>query len=154
MMQQIRDWLYIGGYSETAHLWYLQLNGISAMLQLADYVPQPEMKILYLPVEDAAPLPAEKIKKGVEFILKQKAEGKKILLSCGAGVSRSVTFGIAALMETENHDIFDAYREILLHHDDADPHVELIISLASYYGKELDKLEAADTIYAIRKAVR
>ena len=154
MMQQIRDWLFIGGSAETTHLWYLKHNGIDAMLQLADYAPQPDIKILYLPVDDTVPLPAGKIKEGVEFILSQKAEGKKILISCGAGVSRSVAFGIAALVELENRKVFDAYREILLCHDEADPRPELFVSLGAYYGEKIDKDEADVKIFELRRAVK
>jgi hypothetical protein len=152
-MQQIREWLYIGKYAETRRLDYLQSAGISAMLQLADYVSQPDIETLYLAIEDGVSLYHPRIKKGVTFIREQKALGKTILVACGAGVSRSVTFGIAALMEEEGRDLFDAYHEIYLRHRGAEPHHELILSLSAYYGSPMELLEVWENLHAVRNSV-
>jgi hypothetical protein len=152
-MQQIREWLFIGKYAETRRLDYLQGSGIDAMLQLADYVAQPDIETLYLAVEDGVSLYHPRIKKGVTFVREQKALGKRILIACGAGQSRSVTFGIAALMEEEGLELFDAYREIYMRHRGAEPHHELILSLTDYYGKPMELLEVWENLHEVRKSV-
>src|SRR5689334_12250798 len=100
-MHKIRPWLYIGKYRETANIDTLIVYRISAMLQLADKVEQIGIASLYIPVEDGEPLPADQLRQGVEFVRAQKAAGKTVLVACGAGISRSVTFTIAALKEEE-----------------------------------------------------
>jgi hypothetical protein len=152
-MQQIRDWLYIGKFAETRRHDFLQKAGITAMLQLADYVPQPDIETLFIPIEDGVSLYHPRIKKGVNFIREQKALGKTVLVACGAGQSRSVTFSIAALMEEENLELFEAYREIYLRHRGAEPHHELIISLSAYYGKPMELLEVWESLHAVRDSV-
>jgi protein-tyrosine phosphatase len=86
------------------------------------------------------------LERGVAFIREQKAQGKTILVACGAGISRSVTFGIAALMEQESRDLFDAYREIYQVHPQAEPHFELVHSLTTYYGKPMDVFDILDAL--------
>lgn len=74
MLNRINDWLSIGNYRVTA--------GIAT---------------LYLHVNDGEYLHHDLIAQGAAFIKAQHREGKHILVACGAGRSRSVTFGMAAL---------------------------------------------------------
>jgi hypothetical protein len=152
-MQQIREWLYIGKYAETRRIDFLQKAGITAMLQLADYVQQANIETLFVPVEDGVSLYHPRIKKGLSFIREQKALGKTVLIACGAGQSRSVTFAIAALMEEEGRELFDAYREIYMRHRAALPHHELILSLSAYYGKPMELLEVWENLYSVRNSI-
>lgn len=130
----IRSWLIIGKYSQTINRPLLDANGIGAMLLLAEPVSHQGIESLYLQVEDGVALPVPLLKQGVEFILNQKAQNKRVLVACGAGISRSVTFSIAALTESDGGSIFDTYRAIKEVHPDAMPHPELWMSLAEYYG--------------------
>jgi hypothetical protein len=135
-MYPIRPWLYIGKYSETANTALLYEHKIGAMLQLAAPINQPKIERLYLAVDDGVALPAEMIKRGVAFIREQKAAGKVVLSACGAGISRSTTFAIAALHEEEQLDLYAAFADICDQHPTAMPHFELWQSLCNYYGIE------------------
>lgn len=137
-MHRIRDWLYIGKYAETTHLHYLLSYRIGAMLQLADRVEQPGIESLYLPVEDGIPLKSEAISRGVEFIRQQEAGHRVVLSACGAGISRSVAFAIAALKEEENLSLVTALRIVRNAHPEAMPHPALWQSLSQYYGEEVN----------------
>lgn len=137
-MFKIRDWLYVGKYRETVNLSYLQSFGIGAMLHLAAPVQHPGIELLYLAVDDAVPLAPATLKEGVGFIREQKALGKVVLVACGAGVSRSSTFALAALKEEEDLDLASAYKELLLRHPDALPHVSLWESLCAYYSETVN----------------
>jgi hypothetical protein len=150
-MQRIRPWLYVGKYRETIDLNILSVYRIHAMLQLADKVEQPGIASLYVPVEDGEPLPAEKLRQGVEFVRAQKAAGKTVLVACGAGISRSVTFTIAALKEEENLSLIEAYQQILDHHADAMPHPELWKSLAAYYDDPLSYAELWNQLHQLHQ---
>jgi len=153
-MYQIRDWLFIGKYSQTRQLALLQEVGITAMLQLADYVPQPEIETLFLDVRDGEPVAHSLLKRGIAFIREQKAQGQVVLVACGAGISRSSTFVLAALMEEENRDMWSAYREVYLRHRGAEPHYELIKSLSAYHGKPIELMAAWEGLHGVRKQVR
>lgn len=153
-MYKIRDWLYIGKYSQTRRLEFLNQVGITAMLQLADYIPQPDIETLYLDINDGELLPHELIHQGVNFVLEQKRPDGKVLVACGAGISRSSTFALAALMETENLSLFEAYREVFLRYRGAEPHPELMMSLSAYHGKEMDLLEAWEGLHEVRESIQ
>jgi protein-tyrosine phosphatase len=125
----------VGKYRETIDLATLGAYRVQAMLQLADKVEQPDIASLYVPVEDGEPLPVDKLRQGVDFVRAQKAEGKTVLVACGAGISRSVTFTMAVLKEEEGLSLIDALRAIQTVHPDALPHDKLVYSLCQYYGE-------------------
>jgi protein-tyrosine phosphatase len=132
-MWQIIDNLYVGRYRDTVNLTLLQAHNINAMLQLADRVEQPGIEVLYLEVEDGESLPAEKLRQGVAFVRDQLAAGRRVLIACGAGISRSVTFAIAVLHEEGGISLLDAFHDIHSIHPDALPHYKLWHSLCEYY---------------------
>lgn len=136
-MRQITDNLYVGRYRDTVNLTLLRAHSIDAMLQLADLVEQPGIEALYLHVQDGEPLPAEKLRQGVSFVRDQLAAGRRVLIACGAGISRSVTFAIAVLHEEEDISLLDAYHEIHSIHPDALPHYKLWHSLCEYYHENV-----------------
>ncbi|GIK63555.1 MAG: hypothetical protein BroJett018_13490 [Chloroflexota bacterium] len=150
-MNQIRSWLYIGKYRDTRDLTYLQSRNIGAMLQLAESVEQPNITVLYLPVEDGEPIPTDLLTQGIEFIRSQKALGKIVLVACGAGISRSSSFALAALKEEENLGLMEALREVAAKHFDTQPHKALWDSLCGYYNEAIDYRKVMDLVFEIRK---
>ncbi len=140
-MDQIRPWLFIGGYRDTNNLSYLTFKSIGAMLQLAEKVEQPGITTLYLPIEDLAPLSSGHIRQGVDFIREQKVKGNRVLVACGAGINRSSAFCTAALKEEEGLSLFAAFKEVLKKHPEAMPHEPVWISLCGYYGEKTPYLE-------------
>jgi protein-tyrosine phosphatase len=140
-VNQVRDWLYIGKYRDTLNSAYLRASNIGAMLQLAEPVKQEGIISLYLQVEDGVPLPPNRLREGVTFIRDRKKQHEIVLVACGAGISRSATFAIAALKEEENLDLASAYRDLLTHHPDALPHPQLWQSLCEYYSQTIDYMQ-------------
>jgi hypothetical protein len=136
-MYPIRPWLYIGKYRETLDYNMLYRSKICAMLQLAEKVQHPGISSLYISVEDGESLCFEKLKEGIEFVRLEKVRGKNVLIACGAGLSRGVSFAIAALKEEENLTLLDAFQQIQSEHPQAKPHLELWKSLCEYYQEEV-----------------
>ena len=110
---------------------------MGAMLQLAERGEQSDIASLYLPVEDGEPLPALALSGGVGFVRSQKAAGRRVLIACGAGLSRSPTFAMAVLKEEENLDLLEAVRQVRARHPEALPHPVLWESLCRYYGEDI-----------------
>lgn len=107
------------------------------MLQLAELVEQPDIACLYLPVDDGVPLPTALLRQGIDFVFTHKNQGERVLIACGAGVSRSVTFAVAALKEIEGLDLASALRLVKQKHPGALPHPALWESLCGYYGEDV-----------------
>jgi hypothetical protein len=140
-MNQIRPWLFIGKYRETLDSGLLKINGINAMLQLAELVNQPEITCLYLAVEDGIPMPHEKLKTGIEFIKTNQNDGRRVLVACGAGISRSAAFAIASLKEVENLCLLEAYKAVKQHHPETLPHPAIWQSLCMYFDENVSFTE-------------
>lgn len=139
-MISIRPWLLIGKYRETLDHDLLACAQVGALLHLAAPVEPPGITTLHLPVEDGEPLEAPVLRQGVEFVLAQRAAGKKVLVACGAGISRSTSFAIAALKEAEDLSLLAAAREVRRLHPDGLPHIALWSSLCLHYQEPDDYL--------------
>lgn len=135
-MFQINDWLWIGNYRDTNNLAALQQHQIGAMLQLAEAVPQPNIEHVYLAVEDGESLPHPLLQQGLAFIHQQHLDSKRILVACGAGISRSTSYAAAAIKEAEGVTLREALRSIRVNHPDAFPHPALWVSMLSYFDDE------------------
>ncbi len=132
-MYLVRPWLYIGKVRETGDCNIMSAHKIGAILQLAYPAQHPDIESLYIAVDDGVPLSTEALQHGIKFARDQKAENRKLVIGCGAGISRSVTFSMAVLHEEEDISLLDAYEQIAAVHPDAMPHFELIKSLGAYY---------------------
>jgi hypothetical protein len=149
-MYAIREWLFIGKFRETRDRKLLDELQIGAMLQLAETVRQPGIESLYLPVDDGVPIPSDLLRQGIDFISDQRAQGHRVLVACGAGISRSTAFALAALSEVENLSLLDAFREICKRHPEAMPAPALWDSLFAYYGTGTSFDQLWETIDDIR----
>ncbi|MBI3243547.1 MAG: dual specificity protein phosphatase family protein [Chloroflexi bacterium] len=136
-MFTIRPWLHVGKFVETLDVDLLRTHEIGAMLQLAESVQQIGIAARFVHVEDGEPLPKALLREGVDFVRLQKSLGRKVLVACGAGISRSTTFAIAALKEEEGLSVIEAYRELKAKHPLAQPHPTLWTSLCAFYGEEV-----------------
>ena len=137
----IRPWLLLGKYQDTFNLPQLQAQSIGAMLQFAEPVEQPGITTLYLPLEDGYPVPEDIFRQGLAFILTHYQQKNKVLISCGAGISRSVAFVVAALKETEQMPLLEAYQTVLNVHSKALPHPAIWQSFYWRLLKQYNKKE-------------
>ncbi len=140
-MDPIRPWLYIGKYRETLNHRLLNVNGIQAMLLLAELIQHPGITSLYLPVQDFAPIPPNLLRQGIDFVRAEKAQAQRVLIACGAGINRSSAFAVAVLKEEESLGLLDAFRAVKRCHAEAMPHPPVWESLCSYYHEDVPYIE-------------
>lgn len=131
----VRPWLLVGKLAETLNTEILAQNQVSAMLQLAEAVPQKGIASLYVPVMDGEKLKPEKLQCGVAFVREQKALGNVVLVACGLGVSRAATFATAVLKEEEGLTLREAFAAVAAARMEARPHPELWRALCDIYGE-------------------
>lgn len=136
-MHMIRSWLYIGKFSDTLNICQLSAFNISAMLQMAELVQQPGINCLYLAIEDGQPIPPAALRQGLDFVHSEKNNGGVVLVSCGAGQSRSVVFTVAALKESEGIGLLEALQIVKQRHPEAMPHPALWVSLCRYFQEDV-----------------
>ena len=142
-MDQIRPWLFIGKYRETRDFPLLSSRGISAMLLLAELVEHDGICSYYLAVEDGEPLSRDLLKAGIDFVVAKREREETILIACGAGISRSAAYAIAALKEIEGLSLVDAFQVVKNAHPEAMPHPTIWNSLCDYFGEPVPWHEIA-----------
>lgn len=134
-MYKIRDWLYISDYASAKSQKIVDEAGIQAMLQLFQPIELEGIVTKYISIGDGLPLTQAQINTAISFIREQHDKQHCLLSTCGAGLSRSVTFAIIALKEIEGLSLADAYRAIFEHHPKAMPDHIHWQAIADYYGE-------------------
>jgi protein-tyrosine phosphatase len=137
-MYQIRDWLFISGSTEAADKSILKEHKIKALLSLHLKTKTEGVDTLFLPVQEGIPLPAATIQQGVAFVQAQHTKNRPVLIACGMGVSRSVTFTTAVLHVVENIPLHEAFLSIHAKHAKALPDHVHWDSLLALYGPDWD----------------
>lgn len=105
----IVDGIYIGGTSSFNNIGDLRKKGITHVLQLcfegADW-PE-DFTVCHHPVDDGVFLRAEDLEHGMRFMREALANGHKVLVMCGVGISRSTAFVLAYMVQA-GHDLREA----------------------------------------------
>lgn len=112
----------------------LERQGISAVLQLYEgQEPWPaHWETLHLPVADGQPATCETFRRGCDFVQSQRRAGRKTLVACLMGQSRSSTFVLACLL-ADGYTPAGAWRLLKSRHPNAFPHPILLQSLLECY---------------------
>ena len=146
MMHKIRDWLYVSNYRETQDIAQLKNQAIGAVLQLHQPYEYKTIETLYVPVQEGFPLAKNDMVRGLNFVTDQHAQGKHVVVACGAGISRSVIFATGALKVAESLTLSKAFSEIRKKHERAMPDELHWQSMCAYFNEEMDFWEMWRTI--------
>lgn len=145
-MHKIRDWLFVASFRETQDLAQLENHAIGAVLQLHQSVDYDDITTLFVPVQEGYPLVKHDMVNGLNFIRDQHAQGKKVVVACGAGISRSVIFATGALKMAESLTMSKAFSEVRKKHERAMPDELHWQSMCTYFGENTDFWEMWRTI--------
>ena len=137
-MHEIRPWLCVGTRQDAADRGLLYARGIGAVLQLAHEVRYPDIASRFIPVEDAEAVPFAAVRDAVDFVLGQRIQGRKVLIACSGGFSRSVALACVVLREAEGLPLADGLREIREIHPQAQPHPAVWAPLCEFYQEPLN----------------
>ncbi|HEX3051188.1 MAG TPA: dual specificity protein phosphatase [Aggregatilineaceae bacterium] len=133
-VDHVVDGVYISGWRATLYADQLRANHLLWVLKL--YMDQPYFPPDFITLEnslnDGEFIPLSVLRRGVDFIVKQVDAGNKVLVMCGAGISRSSTFVLAYMLE-RNYDLRQAFQTLRLTHPIATPHFQMWLSLLAHY---------------------
>ena len=137
-MDWVAEGIAVAGWRDAVDQTALEAAGLEAVLQLYEPGGVPQgfrfaRWVLQLPLRDAEPIPPALLRKGVEFITGQRSAGRRVLVTCAAGLSRSPTL-VAAYLHEQGMDLLSAYQCIQQHRPGIVPHPLLVQSLVDYYG--------------------
>jgi dual specificity MAP kinase phosphatase len=148
--------LYVCSLAALGNLPATRALGIRAVLRLDDLEGRGDEQwpgdftLLDVPINDGEPVAADLLRRGTAFIDAQRRAGHKVLVHCVGGVSRSVTFTLAYLIEYQGMSLPEAYARIILRRAVARPHGELLASLVKHYHLPHSLDEARDDSFPDR----
>ena len=135
-MNEVLEWLYVGAVQDAEDYEALKAAGIGAVLTLAWPITHPDdIVVERVFFEDGEPIPDEVFYQALSFVRRQRRQGRKILIACSAGVSRSPTIAIAVLHELVGYPLVEAFRTVLGRVHMAQPRAVTWSSLCRFYGQ-------------------
>jgi protein-tyrosine phosphatase len=105
------------------------------------------LEVMSAPFDDGIPIPEALFHAAQGWLDAHWDSGCKILVSCAAGRSRSVTMAIALLSRKGGLSFLDAANDVISRVPDAYPHPYVLAS-ASFFSGEPLQLEQLQSIYA------
>ena len=131
---QITDSLFIGRAQLSEVPKKLKKLGITSVLKLYESPPDwpPGFTVYNMPHPDGVPISNKRMARHIKFITDEIEAGHKVLVVCGAGISRSSTAVLAYLIST-GMSLPDAFRLLKSRHPIANPNPALWESLIKYF---------------------
>jgi hypothetical protein len=149
-MHYIRDNVAVCGYHHIGRREEFESHGFRAQLQCTDnYDPWLTecLEVMSAPFDDGVPIPEALFHTAQGWLAAHWDSGRKILISCAAGRSRSVTMAIALLSRKGGLSFLEAANEVISRVPDAYPHPYVLASAAFFSGEPL-QLEQLQSLYA------
>ncbi len=148
-VDHVVDGIYISGWRATLYLDHLREAKITNVLKLFSDQPHfpADFNVYTNALADGEMIPPGTLKRGVDFVTGRVEEGARVLVMCGAGISRSATFVLASMLE-RGWEIRPAFKLLREQHYEATPHPAMWRSLIVEY--ELD-LTLGDAIQLMRR---
>lgn len=138
MINHIYKGIYISGSRELSRQNAVREQGIEAVLRVdslnrAEGQWESSFILLDMPFNDGFAVAPALFHQATQFIHTQVTAGRKILVHCHMGISRSVTLVLAYLIEHEKMTLPQAYQTVVSGRAIAYPHSALLESLVEYY---------------------
>ena len=137
MLSPVLPWLLISGFDAIERAAQAIQAGVEAVVRLdvENTAQWPAgLEVLRLPVEDGRLVASDVIRQGTGFIHHQQKAGRRVLVHCNAGVSRSAMLVLAYLVAFGEYALGTAYAHLLTARPIARPHPSLMRSLVACYN--------------------
>lgn len=108
------------------------------------------VEVMAAPFPDGSPIPKDLFRESQDWLARHWDSGFKILISCAAGQSRSVTMAIALMSRTRRLSFLDAAHDVIGRVPGAYPHPYVLASAAAFSGRPLQLGELQSVYAAIR----
>lgn len=129
----ITDQLALGGLDDVSSPKALRAARIDFVLSLAPDVKVEGLRQVFLPVADREPLPGTVIEQAVQLIDTEISAGRRVLVHCSQGTSRSPAIAICYLHQCHEISVTQALAMVQRARPQAAPHPALLASIVDYY---------------------
>lgn len=143
MFDAVYDDLYVGESGALSQLDTVRAEGITAIVRL-DQIPRKDGQwpdpflLLDMPIPDGEHIDGDTIDTITAYIHEQLEAGRKVLVHCHMGVSRSVAMVMAYLIAYEGMSLAEAFGTVREGREIAYPHEMLLVSLIEHYDLPYD----------------
>ena len=152
-MYYIRDNLAVCGFHHIGSREQFEAHGFRVQLQCTEpfdpWLPEC-VEVMAAPFDDGMPIPKELFQTAQDWLAAHWDSGFKILISCAAGQSRSVTMAIALLSRKDGLSVLDAAHDVIARVPGAYPHPYVLSSAAVFSGQPLPLSELQGIYAAVR----
>jgi hypothetical protein len=152
-MHYIRHNLAVCGYHHIGQREEFESHGFRAQLQCTEHYDPwltEYLEVLLAPFDDGMPIPEALFHTAQDWLAAHWDSGCKILISCAAGQSRSVTMAIALINRKGGLNFLDAARDVISRVPGAYPHPDVLASAARFSGRPLQFAELQSLYAAIQ----
>lgn len=150
MVHYVRDNVAVCGFAGIGKREEFARHGFHAQLQCTgpfdEWLPEC-CEVLSVPFDDGLPIPESAFRDAQSWLGQHWDRRSKILISCAAGQSRSVTMTIALLRLKGGLSFLEAAHQVLDRVPGAYPHPHILVSAARYCGDPLS-FEELQAVYA------
>jgi histidinol-phosphate aminotransferase len=134
-MDFITSQLAVGSREDAENGAALAACGIDAILSLVPLArPAAVARQLSLELLDRVALPGTLIDEALNFLLDQTARGRRVLVHCEMGISRSPSIAAAYLHRAQGIDLGEAVRQVQAARPITEPHPTLMASLSRHFA--------------------
>ena len=139
-MDQVTPRLFLGSRSDAANPALLKQHAIDAVLSLEPVRLIASVRCqLILQLKDRQPMPLATLEQAVDFIALQIEQGRRVLVHCQMGISRSPTLVLAYLHRHAGLSLDQALARIQRARPQAEPHPVLLQSLSEHYASPISR---------------
>ena len=126
--------VYIGSLFALSQPDALHAAGITSVLKLtrSSFGDEKPFTVLDLAFPDGWLIPDGYLRRGIDFVRGEEAEGRGVVILCAAGISRSATFTLAYLVES-GYDLHEAFVHLRGCRPIVSPHPALWLSLLQFF---------------------
>jgi histidinol-phosphate aminotransferase len=144
-MHFVTDMVAVGDAHDVSSIDGLSRQRIGAVLSLerVDHPPIPVPHVL-IEVSDKQALAGNEIMAAVHFVQYHVGAGRRVLVHCRSGISRSPALIACYLHEYEGWSIDEALTRVKIARPQADPHQALVAAIRAHYGRNVAASLAPD----------
>jgi len=138
-MDKVADRIFVGTESDAGDKSLLRKHGVDTVISLTHSNPDTgNVTRLDVPMIDGPQNDSEVFAQAVSEVIEHRKSGRKILIHCSAGASRSPSVAAAAISHLTEKDLNEAFNQIIECRSEVEPHDALVRQAVKFTNRSPD----------------
>jgi protein-tyrosine phosphatase len=135
-MNAIADGIFVGTVSDAEDEPLLRGRGIEVVISLTHDAPNTgSVDRVDIPMLDGPRNEYSSFADAAETVVERREAGKRVLVHCSAGASRSPAVAAAAMTRLTDRNLDEAFEQVLARRPEVDPHEALVRRAATFVAR-------------------